>query len=290
MPDLFARMIQTASYSTEQLEPDAREDITSFILNCMNPDGGFQGRSEESDLYYTCFALMSLHALGKTMPEDTTDWLISQAAKPPTDRVHLASLILCLEITGQAQKANLLRKKLQPSCADILHCKISGSKNTENLYSIFLSMLCMKPPEDTVPNAQRLTRELETFQVRNKTYANEPGSSQCSTPATAAALAILFALNITPDPRTINHLITMHEKTGGFRAAELTPLPDLLSTATALFSISLHQSIPQAIKKPCLTFIQDCWLKNGGFCGSLVDDMPDCEYTFYGLLAPGCVG
>lgn len=289
MPDFFSQMIHTASCSADQLDTDALEDITSFILSRMTPDGGFQGRSEECDLYYTCFALMSLHALGKTIPDETRKWTALQTVEPPKDRVHIASLIICLELTGQAQKADLLRQKLQPSFSDALLCGIFGSKDTENLYSIFLSMLCMKNPGALKPHAERLIKEIQKFQLKNSAYASEPGSIHISTPATAAALAVLFAITIEPNPETIKQLITMHDPKGGFKAAELTPLPDLLSTATALFALDLHQSIPPEIIKPCLKFIEDCWLDNGGFCGSLADDTPDCEYAFYGLLALGCV-
>jgi hypothetical protein len=40
------------------------------------------------------------------------------------------------------------------------------------------------------------------------------------------------------------------------------------------------------IKPDCLDFI-DSMFKNGGFGGNVLDQDPDIEYTFYGLIALG---
>ena len=38
---------------------------------------------------------------------------------------------------------------------------------------------------------------------------------------------------------------------------------------------------------PTLNFIETVWHKKGGFTASLIDTIPDCEYTYYGLLSLG---
>ena len=43
----------------------------------------------------------------------------------------------------------------------------------------------------------------------------------------------------------------------------------------------------EPIKEPCLDFIDSLWTNSGGFYGSWGDDLQDCEYTFYALLALG---
>ena len=72
-------------------------------------------------------------------------------------------------------------------------------------------------------------------------------------------------------------------KTGGFYASEAAPIPDLLSTAVALFTLRLIG----AEFKDATQFIQAHWLDNGGFAPTLLDDYSDVEYVFYGLLALG---
>jgi prenyltransferase beta subunit len=75
---------------------------------------------------------------------------------------------------------------------------------------------------------------------------------------------------------------------GGFLAMPNAPMPDLLSTATALHALScLEREVPSAIRERCLDFIDTLWSAEGGFHGHWADDHLDAEYTFYGLLALG---
>ena len=76
-----------------------------------------------------------------------------------------------------------------------------------------------------------------------------------------------------------------HEK-GGFRAMPGAPIPDLLSTATALHALAgLELSIGPAVE-PTLDFVDTLW-SGRAFYGHWAEDILDCEYTFYGLLALG---
>jgi prenyltransferase beta subunit len=66
------------------------------------------------------------------------------------------------------------------------------------------------------------------------------------------------------------------------------PLPDLLSTATALHALAaLDRRIPSALHERCMDFIDTLWTAEGGFHGHWADDHIDAEYTYYGLLALG---
>ena len=65
------------------------------------------------------------------------------------------------------------------------------------------------------------------------------------------------------------------------------PMPDLLSTATALHSLVIAGFKIDHIKEKCLDFIDSLWCGKGGFYGSWADTVVDCEYTYYGLLALG---
>ena len=82
-------------------------------------------------------------------------------------------------------------------------------------------------------------------------------------------------------------MFSRHADDGGFFAVPMAPLPDLLSTATALHALSgLHADLGK-IREPCLDFIDTLWTSKGGFHGTWTDDVLDVEYTFYGLLALG---
>jgi hypothetical protein len=64
-------------------------------------------------------------------------------------------------------------------------------------------------------------------------------------------------------------------------------MPDLLSTATALHALSALHAPFDDIREPCLDFVDSLWTSQGAFYGTWADETPDCEYTFYGLLALG---
>jgi prenyltransferase beta subunit len=82
----------------------------------------------------------------------------------------------------------------------------------------------------------------------------------------------------------IHFLRNTQEPSGGFKATPEAPVPDLLSTATALFVLSCYK-VPT--KYPVRDFIEAHWLDSGGFAATLLEDESDIEYTFYGLLALG---
>ena len=86
-----------------------------------------------------------------------------------------------------------------------------------------------------------------------------------------------------PDPSLIVWLQQHQDTTGGFYASDQAPIPDLLSTAVALFTLRLVS----AQVRDATDFIQAHWLGNGGFAPTLYDDYSDVEYVFYGLLAIG---
>jgi hypothetical protein len=41
------------------------------------------------------------------------------------------------------------------------------------------------------------------------------------------------------------------------------------------------------LRETCLDFLDTLWTSRGAFCGSWLETAPDCEYTYYGLLALG---
>lgn len=81
-------------------------------------------------------------------------------------------------------------------------------------------------------------------------------------------------------------LLAMQDETGGFRAHSGAPIPDLLSTAVAVFALHIHGITPRYDVRP---FIEAHWQEDGSFIASLLDAFGDVEYEFYGLLALGSI-
>jgi hypothetical protein len=118
-------------------------------------------------------------------------------------------------------------------------------------------------------------------------YANQLDLPFGLTPATAAAVTLLRQLG-EPLPGDVGEwLLSRHHDGGGFFATPMAPLPDLLSTATALHALECLKTPLDPIRDACLDFIDTLWTNRGGFHGNWTDDDLDCEYTYYGLLALG---
>jgi hypothetical protein len=89
----------------------------------------------------------------------------------------------------------------------------------------------------------------------------------------------------TASPEWIEWLQQRQDATGGFHATDQAPVPDLLSTAVALFTLRLVG----AEARDASDFIHAHWLDNGGFAPTIFDDYSDVEYVFYGILALGAI-
>ena len=101
--------------------------------------------------------------------------------------------------------------------------------------------------------------------------------------AVCCILAMQHQTGKALDTSLISWLKERQDETGGFRASEVAPVPDLLSTAVALFTLRLIGEHPQSASR----FIEAHWLDMGSFAPTLLDEYSDVEYLFYGLLALG---
>ena len=103
---------------------------------------------------------------------------------------------------------------------------------------------------------------------------------------TAAAVTLMRYLNRDIPAAAGDWLLARAHPMGGFLAAPEAPMPDLLSTATALHALSGMHIDFDVLREPTLDFVDSLWTGRG-FCGNWGDEIVDCEYTFYGLLALG---
>ena len=106
---------------------------------------------------------------------------------------------------------------------------------------------------------------------------------QLTSTAVCCILAMQHQTGKTLDTSLISWLKERQDETGGFRASDLAPVPDLLSTAVALFTLRLIGERLQSVAR----FIEAHWLDMGSFAPTLLDEYSDVEYLFYGLLALG---
>jgi prenyltransferase beta subunit len=283
-------MLQVARLAPTLLG-ESRDLVRDFYLRRLNPDGGFQNRAGESDLYYTVFGLEGLAALEQEMPAGTPAFLTGFAAGDDLDFVHLTCLARAWATarrSGAPQEisAALLRRIEAYRAADGGYSVAAGSE-FGTPYGAFLALGAIEDLGSDPPDPDRLLASVLRLRAADGGFANHDGAMAGSTPATAAAVMVMRHLEREPDGEIADWLFARVHLDGGFFAAPGAPLPDLLSTATALHAlVAMHADI-SAVKEPCLDFIDTLWTNEGGFCGSWLDQALDCEYTYYGLLALG---
>jgi prenyltransferase beta subunit len=257
MKSVTNRLIQSSACSRRFLDGVSRDRVGRFILSQQNSDGGFQGRGNESDLYYTVFAVAGLKALGKPIPLfKVWKYVRSFGLGDDLDLVHLVCLIRLKTAFGMfgITHRRLFRRLEQ--------------HRAKSAYGLFLKLLV----DD---NAAGLN------------LPEDPAQVPLSDPTTNLAASVL--VNRQTDETTLKALLNRSVESGGFAPTEQVVVPDLLSTATALFALTSAGIALDDIHKPCFRYVESLWRDSGGFAGHEADQFEDVEYTFYALLAIGCL-
>lgn len=285
-------MLQAARRAPRLLGESA-ELIRRFLCSQMNTDGGFQDRAGASDVYYTAFGLQGLMALNADIPAAVAGYLAALGSGEQFDLVHAACLARCWAALSPAERSQvprvqLLRHVAAFRSADGAYDIQPGSAHG-TLYGCFLALGAYEDLDASLPEPAAVLACIERLRADDGGYANGDELPLGLTPTTAAAIALLQGLGQRVPPELGPWLLARHHSEGGFFATPVAPLPDLLSTATALHALrSLHVDLGP-LREPCLDFINSLWTNRGAFYGNWTEDVVDCEYTYYALLALGCL-
>lgn len=284
-----------------KLDRSAFKAICAFIASQQNPDGGFAGKEGKSDLYYTLFGLMCAAVLNLKIDLNAVQRYLNEQENSPQDLVHLSALIrarLALKLLSIPDNLRMLVSNINP-----LRRFYVDNRSRERLkiyltspdpdrfphqdpncpYSLLLAVGAAQDCGMDFDAGEFLTR-LTPYRTPDGAWSNLKNSASGSLNATIAAIQVKRQLTGTTDPETLRWLRTQQNSDGGFRAVPNAPSGDLLSTATALFALRQGKTAPAYVTND---FIRSLWHPNGGFCATVTDNQPDCEYTFYGLLAGG---
>ena len=271
----------------QKLGSDATSAITGFVHSQVADEGGFIGKNGHRDVYYTTFGL--LLALELNIPLNTRQLkaYLNRINAQELDLVHYASYVRCKMLSDRIDKGLIpfLWNTLLSTYKRDLPSTIANQPHPDNHspYSSFMWLSLMEDLGLRVRHPQDIIASLNQYQIATGGYANIIGAGP-SINATAAALAVVGQLSGYRDNKDIRYLYDMQDDTGGFKATETSPVPDLLSTATSLFVLNCYGMKPRVSPND---FIDAHWLPSGGFAATLLDDESDVEYTFYGLLALG---
>ena len=287
-------MLQVARLGPRVLGESA-ELVRDFFLAQQNPDGGFKNRSGLSDLYYTVFGIEGLLALQAPLPATKLeDYLTLYGAGENLDFVHLCCLARChaaVHPRGSPQVppnwAIGLAQRIEQFRSGDGGYNVLPASSFGTAYANFLALAAYQDLQHPMPNPLRLVQCLKFLETPDGGWANERAVKLGATNSTAAAVTLLRQLSMPIASSVGDWLLAQAHADGGFLATPTAPLPDLLSTATALHALAGLERDFAPLKERCLDFIDTLWTNEGGFHGHWGDDTLDCEYTYYGLLALG---
>jgi len=286
-------MLQAASRAKGVLGRDA-EKVAEFLTDQVNDDGGFRGRGDQSDLYFTVFGLSGLLALGSKLPgQRIVGFIEGFQVGEGLDLVHLACLARCrasLRLgADDLASLSILAGVERHRSADGGYNPIAGSSHG-SAYGCFLAIGAYQDLSADLADEAEVARCLESLRSQDGGFNNSPGMEMGATAATAAAMVAMAELRRPVDGAAGGWLLDRCLAGGGFLAMPGLTRPDLLSTATALHALGAtgcDLRRIERVKKPCREFVRGLWHPAGGFGANTADRQPDCEHTFYSLLALG---
>lgn len=274
------RLWRTLERGCQSLSLEARQRIVAFMRSQRTPCGSYVNKQGEEDLYYTAFGWLLESVLGESGDERAMEEYLSAIDERGLDLVHYAAYMRCRLLQKAAQgRLSLLWQSLRTMPIRPLASfptLPNGDPHSPYTQFVWLSLV-----EDTRNDYHPAS--LADYRTADGGYANVKGGNSAATNATAAALMVV-GQSEGYRRQDAEALAAMQMSNGGFKATELSPVPDLLSTATALFTFACYDLRP---RYDAADFVEAHWLESGGFAATLLDDKSDVEYLFYGLLALG---
>jgi prenyltransferase beta subunit len=262
--------------------------VRTFFARQFTAEGAGVDRDGRPDLYYTIFALAGAQTFDAPLPA-FMPWLKTFTDGAALDFVHLSALARCWAVAGvKDSPADAILSRLETFRSDDGGYDSDPGSAQGNAYGCFVALGAYQDLGREVPDPLRMVQCLKRLETPDGAWGNARGLAAGSTNATAAAVTLLHQLGLPIHERVADWLLARTHPEGGFLAMPRAPMPDLLSTATALHALAcLERPIPAPIRERCLDFIDSLWSAEGGFHGHWADDHLDAEYTFYGLLALG---
>jgi hypothetical protein len=265
--------------------------VQDFYRRQFDESGAATDRAGKPDLYYTIFAIAGSLALDVPMPTDQVrNWLLTFKDGAGLDLVHLGALARCWAEVGGAPEN--LKDHLLSGIESFR--KPDGGYDVDKAlphgtaYGAFVALGAWQDLGRTPPRLLDLVRCFKHLESADGAWSNQPGMKLGALNATAGAVTLVRHLGFPVNQRVAEWLMAQAHPQGGFRATPTAPIPDLLSTATALHALSaMDYRISAAVHERCMDFIDTLWDAQGGFHGHWADDFLDPEYSFYGLLALG---
>lgn len=285
---LRLQMLQVARLAPRVLG-ESSDLVRAFASSRFLTAGGAVDRAGCVDLYYTIFALALRDALGISgEPPGLRAWLEGFGPGDGLDFIHLGALARCRAAAGMQAGSGLLLARIgEFRTPDGGFHETRGAKHG-HAYGCFVALGAYQDAGEEMPEPLRMVQCLKLLETPDGAWGNVRGMRAGTVPATAAAVTLLHQLGLPLAESPAAWLLSRQHESGGWLAAPGAPVPDLLSTATALHALAcMDRALDGSRRERCLDFVDSLWSAEGGFHGHWADDDLDAEYTFYGLLALG---
>ena len=307
------KMLNTLCKGKDNLSGEAQERIREYIRSQMDDCAFFVDKSGRRDVYYTVFGLMLSYVFGVKVDCSEAHAQLEVNKPDEHDLIHYAaytrSKMLLKLLDGN--KVGMILSRLFYAGGKTLPAFTRFPHNDPNSpYSVFILLSLLEDMGRRLNDKKKMLESLEFYHVNGGGYSNIAGMSMSANElvtnelsrlaeekapvteeeavatvnATAAALCVRGQLEGYNLNDSVEYLSGLQDDSGGFFATVQSPVPDILSTATALFVLSCYKKAP--LVNPG-AFVEAHWLDSGGFAPTLLENESDIEYTFYGILALG---
>lgn len=277
-------------------KPERRDKLRAHFLASLDHNGGFRGRKGIGDLYYSAFAIRGLFLLGMLDEEAlltrVADFLKEQFLRDDLPPVDILSWTFCATLIHAIQGTALSPEQI----ASLLHrwerfrrsdgCFAASDKSAlSSTYTTFLTAIFYELLGETERNR---TIPVESILERRRTdggFVELPPLQHSGTNPTAAAVGLLTLLEVPLSAKemTVAFLCRCQQQTGGFQAHARIPVPDLLSSFSALTALYDLEAADHVNRSTLRSFATSLRSPDGGYFGMLLDRQSDVEYTFYGM-------
>ena len=279
-----------------QEKPERRNKLRAYFLSALDQNGGFRGRKGSGDLYYSAFAIRGLFLLG--MLDDSellpriASFLEDQQRRDDLSPPDILSWTFCATLTHAVRGAELLPEQIasllnrwerfrrSDGCFAASEKTAFSSTYTTFLTAIFYELLGEPERSQSIPIEPILERRRSDGGFVELSPLQYSGTNP-----TAAAVGLLTLLEapLPEKEKTVDFLCRCQQHFGGFQAHARIPVPDLLSSFSALTAL-YDLDAADRVNHPALrSFVTGLRSPDGGFFGISLDQQSDVEYTFYGM-------
>ena len=270
-----------------RMSREAQAVLADSVAQSQTTGGLFANIAGQPDLYYSFFGLLLAAVSGAKINLRACLNALTAIDFPTLPLVQAAAYLRALGLLRLLRRVPLSRrsqavqtmalpgKRLLPSLQQ-RPAQDFPQHDPGSPYSLFLLQTLRR--DCGLP---ALPVSLSAYRLPGGLYSNFRPATAYSVNATAAALWVLPA---ELRGETAAALQSRQRQDGSFAAAEGVPEGDLLSTATAGFSLR-RCALP--LRYPLADFLRGCFRDDALFAATPGSPSSDLEYTAYGLLAMG---